>query len=141
MSYAIGTRAECDAIKATRDKLLGPPSKGFHMGTGRHVEMPEAWDGEGEVPPGWTGYAGPLEHPITKGEWGVDTGGEAITKALAVPELAAKLSEPEKVELAEKVATAVTLEAWWGFAEPVEEEPVDPKGEGAGLKAPSGSGK
>lgn len=32
-----------------------PPRRGVHRGLGIHVFMPESWDGNGPVPPGWTG--------------------------------------------------------------------------------------
>lgn len=49
-----GTEAECRAVAAAVDKALGYPRRGEHVGEGRHVVMPEAWDGTGECPPGWT---------------------------------------------------------------------------------------
>jgi hypothetical protein len=132
MTYAIGTRAECDAIKLARDKLLGPALPGIQCGGGVHVRVPRAWDGEGEVPAGWTGYAGPIEHPTAKGEWGIDTGGAEVTKALANPETAVKLTQAEQTLLASKVATAVEKETW-----------VEPKvaTEPAPIKPPSGGSK
>jgi hypothetical protein len=132
MTYAIGTRQECDAVKATRDKLLGPAVPGVRCGGGIHAPMPATWNGEGEVPAGWTGYAGPVEHPTTKGEWGVDTGGSEVTKALADPTTAAKLTLQEQTLLASKVATAVEKETW-----------IEPKvaTEPAPVKPPSGGSK
>lgn len=65
MRFAVNlTKAEADLVKAARDKLA-PPLIGTQVGGGRHVDMPESWDGEGAVPIGWTGFAGPLKDGAT----------------------------------------------------------------------------
>lgn len=57
------TEAEALELLAIRKKLgLDPePVKGAHTGGGRHVPMPEEWNGEGKVPPGWAGVSGVFE--------------------------------------------------------------------------------
>lgn len=60
----IGTKAECDALQASHDKLEGHPTKGQHVGSGRHIEIS---DTPGN---GWTVHVDvPIEHPERKGEW------------------------------------------------------------------------
>lgn len=56
------TLARAQELHAIRDKLTGDLRvRGEHIGKGRHVEMPESWDGNGKVPPGWSGYDGAHE--------------------------------------------------------------------------------
>lgn len=50
----VGTEAACDEVVVLANKALGFPAKGRHVGGGRHVDMPDTWDGTGPTPPGWT---------------------------------------------------------------------------------------
>lgn len=43
-------------IGAILDKAYQLPAKGTRVGAGRHVPMPETWDGNGPVPIGWASY-------------------------------------------------------------------------------------
>jgi hypothetical protein len=53
------TEAEALELLAIREKAgAHEPEKGTHVGAGRHVQMPETWDGSGKVPAGWSGLAG-----------------------------------------------------------------------------------
>ena len=54
--------AKMDAreLRLLRDRVA-PSSIGTHIGGGRHVDMPDTWDGIGQVPPGWSGYMGEVE--------------------------------------------------------------------------------
>jgi len=114
MAYTTGTRAYCDDIKASRDKLIGPPVKGFHMGGGRHCDMPDTWDGVGKVPPGWSGADGPEEHPDRKGEWSVELP-SSVSVALA-DSRQSRVTPAEKTTLQTAMATAVEKDAWIGAA-------------------------
>lgn len=56
------TLVEALEIQDLRVKLTGTVRKqGVHVGGGRHVNMPNAWDGNGRVPPGWSGFHGAYE--------------------------------------------------------------------------------
>jgi hypothetical protein len=48
-----------DRLVALVNKALS--SRGVHVGGGRHVEMPDEWDGTGATPPGWTEAARLME--------------------------------------------------------------------------------
>ena len=49
-------------LLSIRDKLgVDAPTKGVQVGGGIHVPMPDAWDGVGRVPLGYTGTAGIYE--------------------------------------------------------------------------------
>lgn len=50
----VGTPAEMEAARAALDKALGFPRRGRQVGGGIHAACPEAWDGNGDCPPGWT---------------------------------------------------------------------------------------
>lgn len=104
MSYTTGTKTDCEAIKAARDKLLGPPVRGIHCGGGIHAPMPATWDGTGKVPPGWTGYDGP-EETAQKDVWRVDPGGPEATAALA-DSRASRLTVQEKTLLQNALSVA-----------------------------------
>lgn len=57
MKYT-GNSAALEAAAALLDKAYGYPLRGTHIGTGKHVGMPDTWDGLGRVPPGWTSHQG-----------------------------------------------------------------------------------
>lgn len=104
-----GTQADCATIRAARDKLIGPPTKGVQIGGGIHVPMPQTWDGKGDVPIGWTGYQG--EKLVSGQTWTVDPGGEQCDAALKTPDADVKLTTQEKTLLQEAVtATKVAPE-------------------------------
>lgn len=63
MSFYVGTKAECEALRDLDDKARGLPAKGAHVGGGRHVEMTDD-----PSSPGWTLHvAEAREHPTDKG--------------------------------------------------------------------------
>jgi hypothetical protein len=97
-----GTQSDCSAVSAARDKLLGPPVKGVHVGGGIHVAMPESWNGDGDVPLGWTGYQGPKQEGQ---QWSVDPGNGQTDAALKTT-AADVLTVQEKTLLQTAVATA-----------------------------------
>lgn len=45
-----------NAIAGLLDRAWLQPLRGAHIGGGVHVPMPETWDGNGPVPPGWTSH-------------------------------------------------------------------------------------
>jgi hypothetical protein len=104
-----GTRADCETIRASRVKLIGPPTKGVRVGGGIHVPMPATWDGAGDVAIGWTGYQGEkLEAGST---WSVDPGGNECDAALKTVDADTKLTVQEKTLLQSAVtATKVAGE-------------------------------
>jgi hypothetical protein len=51
---ATGTEAANDALNDVVSKAMALPAAGTHIGGGRHVDMPQTWDGQGTPPPGWT---------------------------------------------------------------------------------------
>lgn len=53
--YHIGTKAACEAVQATVDKLLGYPIEGVDVGGGRHVKHDKA------TGKGWTLHANAVE--------------------------------------------------------------------------------
>jgi hypothetical protein len=55
------TLAQANELRAAMSKVAPTPEKGAHVGGGRHVKMPETWDGNGKVPPGWAGLDGVFE--------------------------------------------------------------------------------
>jgi hypothetical protein len=109
MSYVTGTRTYCDNVAAARDKLLGPPVRGIQCGGGVHAPMPQTWDRVGKVPPGWTGYDGPIENSGNRGTWAVDPGGPETTQALADAR-ASRVNTTERTLLTTAVTNAVTEE-------------------------------
>jgi hypothetical protein len=102
VSLYTGTRADCETIRASRVKLIGPPKKGTQIGDGIHVPMPATWDSLGDVPIGWTGYQG--EKLVTGVTWSVDPGGDECDAALKLASADTKLTPAEKTLL----QTAVT---------------------------------
>ena len=79
----------------------------MHVGGGKHVDMPETWDGQGDVPPGWSSHkGGVLPHP--------DERETAFVLAVAPdvePKVAAsgKLDSSEKATLQAFIAAAAEL--------------------------------
>lgn len=57
MKVILGTEVTLDAVRLLLDVAMGYPRKGMHLGGGRHVDMPDTWDGQGATPPGWTKHA------------------------------------------------------------------------------------
>jgi hypothetical protein len=93
-------------LEQLEDKLLSYPAKGVHIGGGIHVPMPDAWDGNGKPPAGWTSYrTSSLKHP-TLAQWATPMDAKVST-ALVGPD-ASKLTAAEKTKLAAADAAAVT---------------------------------
>ena len=94
MASFSGTEAEVREFVDLRDKLLGRPRRGVHVGRGRHVDMPDTWDGEGRKPPGWWGDDGPI---LDRGSWNTP-----VNRSLAESELLktnGRMTAQEKVQL------------------------------------------
>lgn len=81
----VGTLEEMREAQAAVDKALGYPRRGRHVGGGRHVGMPDTWDGQGPCPPGWTKSA---SEPVEAADG---------TTYLVVTGLEADLGDPEKL--------------------------------------------
>jgi len=60
-----GTEEECEELARILDKADGGPKRGVHVGGGIHVPMPAQWDGEGEVPIGWTSHKAAVKAEAT----------------------------------------------------------------------------
>jgi hypothetical protein len=107
MGLAISlTQPAAVELEQLEDKLLSYPAKGVHVGGGIHVPMPDAWDGTGKPPMGWTSYrTSSLKHP-TLAQWATPMDAKVPT-ALSGAD-ASKLTAAEKTKLAAADATAVT---------------------------------
>jgi hypothetical protein len=55
------TLTDALALQGARDADPLPRTRGIPFGIGRHVTMPETWDGAGDTPFGWTGEPGVYE--------------------------------------------------------------------------------
>lgn len=118
------TQAEALELLAIRKKAGEPaPEKGTHIGGGRHVPMPESWDGTGKVPAGWSGLSG-VTLNVEKNSYAV----EVIDLATAMK---SKLSATE----IKKIEDAISAESA-KLKEAVPEEPEEPKE--ADLELPKG---
>lgn len=53
-----------NATAGLLDKAHALPVRGTHTGGGIHVPMPETWDGNGPVPPGWTSHQAHRNDPL-----------------------------------------------------------------------------
>lgn len=58
--------AEALALQAAIDSAMGYPRKGVHVGEGRHIDIPESWDGNGNPPPGWSAHYAEIYHAETR---------------------------------------------------------------------------
>lgn len=112
MNYrVVNTLVLAQTIEARQDKLHALPAKGTHVGGGVHVPMPDAWDGNGAVPPGWSSYKGSrIEHPAGS-QWAVPIDHE--TPAALANGRAARLTAPEQAGLAADVAASELLTSDW----------------------------
>jgi hypothetical protein len=124
-----GAEAEMDALNAIVSKALGYPRPGVHVGGGRHVDMPEQWDGRGDAPLGWTKQY--------TANW------VATAQVAAVP-----LSNAEEVELQRPAAQAnlsvserLTLAAALGARVLVDLSTYTPKAEATKGGEEAGAGK
>ena len=86
-----------NAIATILDKAWQLPVRGTHVGGGIHVPMPETWDGNGTVPPGWTSYQAHRTDP-------------AETIWLPEPETATKLARLTAGERAQLAAARAAAE-------------------------------
>jgi hypothetical protein len=92
-------------LEQLEDKLLSYPAKGVHIGGGIHVPMPDAWDGTGKPPMGWTSYrTSSIKHP-TLAQWATPLDSELV--AALSNGRAARLTAAEKTKLQAANATAV----------------------------------
>lgn len=97
-TYAGPNRAAREALALVLDKAWEMPARGVHVGRGPHVPMPNAWDGLGSVPPGWTSH---LAHRDDVVVW------------LPEPETASKLARltPQEQALLAAARLAATADA------------------------------
>lgn len=106
MSYAIySTLAEADAYEATCRKALSLPSKGTHVGGGRHVPMTED-----PQSPGWTtAWSDVRKHP----------GRDKYAVAALDPQQADRdrLSTQERTAVDDAYATRAALDDTWTEAD------------------------
>lgn len=100
MIFVATTEAEARASVALRRKLLGPPRRGEPVNGGRHGPVPDAWDEEGPVPPGWSGAAGPIR---VDGAWEVEL---ANAESALADAAASRLTAQERAQMAQMIATA-----------------------------------
>lgn len=69
------TEEAATELKRISKKLGEPePVRGVHIGRGPHVKMPDTWDGESRVPPGWSGVHGVFAETAWNGEAYEETG-------------------------------------------------------------------
>lgn len=81
------------------DKALSFPAAGVHIGEGIHVNMPESWDGTGEVPEGWTLTTTII---LTEEDAVAFKISDNIKAELLKSDRQSKLTETEKLNLNEK---------------------------------------
>ena len=97
-----GTRAEVEAVIAEEDAEAGYPRKGRNVGRGPHAAMPDAWDGTGDCPPGWTKtWAVPEEHPRRAGEFRTPIRNRAHRMRLRGKRLAGRTFRDEDFKVAD----------------------------------------
>ncbi len=122
----VADMAEAEAMQATINKAMGYPMRGTHIGDGRHVDMPEEWDGKGDPPPGWCkNYAEIYD-------------AESKQPAIPIAEndaawLLSKLyllDQQESAALSEALASRARID--------IEADGYKPRDSGAGLEVPSG---
>jgi hypothetical protein len=114
MTWFIGTQARCSELVALVDKLEGYPNNiHTHVGGGRHVTVPNIWDGRLPAPPGWTHtWAIPIRHS-SRNEWAVSTNGR-VAAALQDPVRSARLTPAERTSLqADLTASVERLPSDW----------------------------
>lgn len=105
MTYVLQTEALARETERNQDKLLQYPKKGTRVGGGKHVPMPDTWDGIGPVPPGWTSYLGSsVKHP-TLPTWSTPIEPE-VTAAMANGRRA-RLTALEQTKMTADLAAAV----------------------------------
>jgi hypothetical protein len=95
-----GSPEEMLTAQRAIDKALGYPRKGLRVGGGRHVPMPETWDGTGECPPGWTATA---SAPVLDKDGAAYLAITGLEMDLIDPENLTKLTTPE-IQTVAKVA-------------------------------------
>jgi hypothetical protein len=103
-----GADAAGDALQLIVDKALAHPKVGSHVGSGRHVNMPPTWDGQGACPPGWTQHAVSVWTKDTLTAWVPIT--DAQVALLQAAPAQALLSGAEQVTLAAAITARVTVD-------------------------------
>lgn len=103
-----GADAASDALQAIINKALGYPKIGTHIGGGRHCAMPGTWDGQGEVPPGWTKHAVAVWTKDALTAWVPITDAQVV--ALQAAPAQALLSGAEQATLAAAITARVTVD-------------------------------
>lgn len=115
--YLVGDASTIEAAHAVREKLLGNPKSGVAVGEGRHIAMPQSWDGTGETPPGWEKeYAPILQHPTDSLLRA--TLYDNVVQTARAGSGATRLTVQERNAVTANLADAAALDATWDGAVP-----------------------
>ena len=112
MSFAVQlTALLASGTEVVQDRLLGYPLRGTPVTGGIHGPIPETWDGNGAVPPGWSSYRGSSRKHPTLSQWATPVDPDA-TAAMANGRRA-RLTAQEQTKMAADLAAATDLTADW----------------------------
>ena len=103
--------AQAASIVAALNTLDDYPSRGVHVGRGRHVDIPDTWDGAEPCPPGWTRGHQPTAHPTEPTQLRVTLPSSTLER-LADPAYRARCTAPQ-LALLDGLATIDTLPPDW----------------------------
>jgi len=103
--------AQAAQIVAALDVLEGYPSRGVHVGGGRHVDAPDTWDGTGDTPSGWTKGHEAVERPGDPTQLRVTLSQQTLAR-LADPGYRANCSTPQ-LALLDGLSLIDTLPPEW----------------------------
>ena len=104
MPFYIGIESDCSDQGQLHDKMYNLPKIGTHYGSGRHVPMPETWQGATSSP-GWSSYQGSTRRHPTLTQFAI---------AIIADGDRGQLSAAELLRLDTRKAAAVaTLPADW----------------------------
>jgi hypothetical protein len=109
VTHTIGTKASVEAVQADVDTLMGYPSRGVHVGGGRHVDMPETFT---PGAPGWTEHHAAVRKHPKKDEYATELGDD-VAAALADPQRRKRLTADKLAALEAKQAAVEELPADW----------------------------
>ncbi len=105
---ATGTEAANDALNDVVSKAMALPAAGAHIGGGRHVDMPQTWDGQGATPPGWTKRA--TANYVINASTAALPLEDSLVTILQGGQAQARLTGPEIATLAQAIAGRVTVD-------------------------------
>lgn len=118
-AHRIGDLATVQEAYALREKLLGNPRPGVHVGEGRHVALVASWDGTGETPAGWEReYSAIVQHPTDLALFA--TLCDDVVASARTDERGVRLTVQESTALANHLTAARTLASDWDGAARVE---------------------